>query len=53
MIYLVLKNPRVPTARLQSYFFTALIQTVNTNIKRAIHNCLEALQAKAAFEEVC
>ncbi len=50
---LVLKNTRVPTLRVDSYFFTPFIQTFNTNIQRAIHDRLVAVDAKATFEKLC
>ena len=53
MIDLVLKNARVPTLRVDSYFFTPFIQTFNTNIQRAIHDRLVAFDAKATFEKLC
>ena len=51
MVYLVLKNPRVPTLRINRYLFAPFIQTFNANLWRTSHNRLEACYAEAAFEE--
>src|SRR6185295_18654726 len=53
MVYLVLKNARVPTMRIDRYFFATLIQTLNANVQRTLDNCLVAFHAETTFEKPC
>ena len=52
MVYLVLKNTRVPTVRVDGQLLTLLIQTLHTNIQRAVYKAPanEVVNSALGFE---